>query len=207
MKTIRTLRAFTVSAVVMLIAISCGSSADSELAAVDGEQSVMGLIRASNVGFDRATPVYESVAEAMPNRTFIIDDGPQHAIADLFVAGPVLRVTEGVGLNWTFDERENTEQRIVLPFGDPEAIINTVHVTVRADSRVTDGLVADPGDEVTFGLAFSGLFSLMAMREELVDHPGVAVLLYEPSPFDYAEGLWGVLEDGGLLGVVNDKGM
>ena len=186
-----------------LVASSCSAAEGGD----DIELSVWELIRDSNEGFDRAEPIYQTVAEAMPNRLFSIDGAEPHAVADLFVAGPVVRVEEGVGLNWTVDEETNTEYRHVLPFNDPSATVNTVHVTVKADRVITDGLVPAPHEEVTFGLSFPGRFKLESLREELLAEPALAVLLYEPSPFDYEPGLWGVLEDGGLVGTVDADGL
>lgn len=204
-------RGIVASALLVLLLTSCGEPRDEASREVTSQPAepaaFFDLVRHSNEGFDRATPVYETVGEAMPNRTFVIDGGPPHSIADLYVVGPVESVDAGVGLLWEFDEDGENERRIAVEFGDDRAVVNTVHVTVRPTRVITDGLIEEPDGPVTFGLAFSDPIDLEEISAELRSYEAIAALLYEPSPFDYVPGLWGVLEDGAMVGVVSNDGL
>lgn len=128
--------------------------------------------------------------------------------ADAVVVGTVVEVDIGKGFRWELDS-EGEEVRIEEPFNGPDAWVSTVHVTL-AVQEVIYAASGQPGldslSTVTFGLSFNSPVEDEAFVEELTDLGELVVFLHESPVYDYQPGLWGVMMDGRLLGVVDEEG-
>lgn len=113
--------------------------------------------------------------------------------------GTITSVEDGVGMMWTLDEEGENEQRTILPFGDVSSIVGSAHLAVEVDRVLAapdDSAVADA--TVQFGITVDDADDVDALRSGLVDQD-VVVFLRRTPVFDYEDGLFGVMLDGGLL--------
>lgn len=132
-----------------------------------------------------------------------------HSRADEFdvlqVVGEVLAVDDGAAFSWS-TEPDGGEQRTQLPFDSDDAMVRTLHLTVRVDRVVGYSSEVQREDEIMIGVAFSAESDLSGARDSFNDLPQSLFFLTKTAVFDYEPNLWGVLEDGALLAVPNDDG-
>ncbi len=95
------------------------------------------------------------------------------------------------------------EKRVELPFNDDTALVSTVHATFEVGELLA-GTLDSP--TATVGIAFDAPVSVEAVREGLLGLGDVVLFLQGSPVFDYESGVWAVVEDGGLIGVVDRAG-
>ena len=92
---------------------------------------------------------------------------------------------------------------IELPYGDDEAVVESVHLTF----AIEDELAPHPGDgggEITIGLIFDPGFDLDRIEKDYLGL-GRAVVVLEQSPvFAYKPGVYGILDDGLMVGRIDE---
>ncbi|MBA2336771.1 MAG: hypothetical protein H0V96_03260 [Acidimicrobiia bacterium] len=167
-------------------------------------------IRARHEPASRAGGLYASLVEAMPQVRYVIDGGEPISIADAYVVGEFVSAEAGKSFRWSTDG--DVEVRHELEYNATDAQASSVHVTLAIERSIVDPnqpeavhRSLDPGNKVTFGLAFNAPVILEAVTAEFQTTPTLVALLYDSSPvYDYEEGLWAVLEDGAFLGQASD---
>lgn len=110
------------------------------------------------------------------------------------IQGTVTAVNPGIGMSWTFDD--DTEQRHLTIFGEQQAMVHTVHVTITIDRSLT-GMSNNPA-EVRFGLVIDEPEQFDKLQEGLTGEQFVAFLA-KSELWDYEADLYGVMFDGALL--------
>lgn len=155
--------------------------------------------------------VYDSLLGAMPQVQYSVDGGPPVSLADGYVVGRVDRVEAGRSFRWPgIDSEGETETTFVLDFNADDAQISTVHVTMMIERSIvapdlpqSRASALDAGNEVTFVLGLDSPADPSAIEAELKEAGTLAVLLNDSFVLDYDPSLWGVLEDGAVLGTVD----
>lgn len=143
---------------------------------------------------------YDSVGELIDLIVARHEDGPELGTV---VRGTISAVEPGAGFRWDLSENGDNEVRVQLPYGDAEAMINTVHATIKVEEFLAPH--SDLRDtEFQFGLAFSPRVPLEAAVADLTNLGEVVVFMDSSPVFDYQPGLHGVMENGQLIGIVNN---
>lgn len=175
----------------MSLTLACGSSAGPGDAIADIRS------RSENSSVERP---WDSVSGLVDFITEQHEAGTEYGIV---VSGTISSVEKGAGFAWEITA--DGERRIQLPYGDEEAMINTVHLTI-----VVDELLAPPREKretaFTVGLAFDPEIPFEAVVADMTGL-GEVVVFMEGSPvFDYQPGLFGIIGDGQMIGDVKSDG-
>lgn len=182
--------------------------------AEQGNVGVIDQLEARNQQVMRVRELYDTPLGAMPQVQHPVPGSDPVSVTDAYVVGSVVRVEPGESHWWPDIDEEITEGlgRHTVEYNADKADVSTVHVTLRIDrSIVAPSQPADvrgqlrAGREVTFGLVFDAPADPEAYEAELKAGGQLAVLLVRSSPvFDYDPNIWAVLEDGALMGFVQD---
>ncbi len=152
------------------------------------------------------TSSYERIYDSIPDLVeLIVERHDSDKELGTVITGTISSVEKGAGFRWELTEDGNEEKRIELPYGDPEAMINTVHATIKVEELLAPH--SDRRDtEFIFGLAFSPRVPFEAAVGDLKGLGDVVVFLDSSPVFDYRPGLYGVVENGQLIGVAQKDG-
>lgn len=141
----------------------------------------------------------ESVVELLPNVMFQVDSAPPEALTDAVVVGTITEVVPGMAQVSAGDESSRWAD-----FETPNAMARTLHLTVGVEERLGSTEMADV---VRVGLAIGGNVDPFAIMDGLESLGRVVFFLFEDSPvFEYEPSTFAILEDGGLLAVVDERG-
>lgn len=197
----------TMAAACVLAVAGCGSNQPRPQA-----QGVFENISARHQAKARAGGIYQSVADAMPQVRYTINDGAPVSVADAYVVGPFVSAEPGPSFRWT-EDNETGETRHELDFNAEDAMTSHVHLTLQIKRSIIDPNQPESvqrelaaGKTVTLGLALDAPAEITEIRDRFKGQSLVA-LLYKPSPvFDYDPSLWAILEDGAFLGHTSSNG-
>ena len=185
----RSARRLTVPAVAVLAALL--------LAGCSSGGEALDAVRERAAAADRVRD-YSSVEELVTRTA----DAPRTRPADAVVVGRFVGAEPGVGMSWELVA--DGEQTTYLRFADPDAEVHTVHLALEVDEVVAAGRSTDLGQTVQVGLALPPDVTLGDARADAEGLGEVVVFLDRTSPvFGYAGDVWGVLEDGALVGTLD----
>ena len=184
-----------------IAASACGSGQES------AETSLSDQIVELNASRTYGEAPFASALETTPLTVFVIDGvADPYPVSDLFLVGTVLEVLGSKGYSWSGEpqtEGQVSSQRL-HDFDDSEAIISTVHLSV----RVTDSLYRDKAfeglKEITVGLALLSPIDLESLKSEIMGKTIAAPLHSNERTFfsDHEPGVFEVLRGGEFLGYV-----
>lgn len=118
------------------------------------------------------------------------------------VSGRFTDVAPGIGMNW--EESADSDQMIVLKYGDPEAVVESVHFTFEISQRLAPH-ASRAASEVTVGVTFDAGFDFEQIEKDYVGL-GEVVLFLEQSPvFAYQPGVYGILDNGLMVGTIDEQ--
>lgn len=142
-----------------------------------------------------------------PNDTVVVmpsfpkqNVGTVRPLTEAVVLGRVVAVEPGRGF-WI--SGEDAPDGIETTFQDPRALWRTVHVHVDVQS-VLSGSV--PGDRIVVGFAFGPQTPLSRVRDGFEAFGDVLFFLNRSPVFAYDTSLYGVVQDGAVVGVVDGDG-
>ena len=124
--------------------------------------------------------------------------------SELIVLGTITAVNKGASFSWDVDD-EGNEVTVQFPFGDDRAMGHTVHLTVSV-SEVIAPQVAESLDEITVGLVVDAGIGFDAVKNDYSGLGTVVLYLKQSAVFDYEPGIYGIFEDGALMGELKDDG-
>lgn len=199
--------AIRVTAIGVLILALSGAAvfAISRLTGSGGSEILDELARARDVVTRER--VFDSPVEALPSVVHVDAQGRSVTASDVVVVGTFEEVNEGRGFSWDIDDL-GEEIRLEHPYGDEQAWINTIHVTLRVE-EVIDAAADQqvrPGELLTIGIALDHPVSLSAATNEMKGLGKVVVYLVRSAVYDYDPTVWAILEDGGFIGTVDQDG-
>lgn len=182
-------------AAICLLASACGASDAPDGLAFDN-------IRASQENLSRIRP-YDSIEELISQT---VANRPDQRAADYVVLGGVTNVEKGSSFRWVMDEEIGEAVREELKFDDPEAQIDTAHLTVEVSEIIAAGKgVPEPAKELTVGVAMDADVPFDSIVRDFSSLTETVLFLRAGTPvFDYEDGLLAIVEDGGLLATVGD---
>lgn len=142
----------------------------------------------------------EDITDHLPNVHWATPAGAD--ATQIAVHGRIVDVVEGVGHRFGAYWRNRP-----VGFHNPRAASVTTHLLVQVlDPLGSTGLAA--GDRITVGLALNKAADLALVRPALLQTESVVLFLDPHSVvFDYAPGLYGIVENGTLLAEVRDGGL
>jgi hypothetical protein len=173
------------------------SSPGSESGQVDMAEN----LRQRNDIATRSAPLYQSVREALPDQSYLLD-GRDVRASEVFVAGTVVSVEAARSFLWELED--DVETRVEVKNDDPRRQVTTYHMLVSVEKSVVAPLVDPPKGEVVVGIATSAGSS--SIKVDSLVGQRVAVVLAHSAVFDYDPQVFSILQDGGLLGLVSDTG-
>lgn len=125
---------------------------------------------------------------------------------DAVVIGSVVAVEPGRSLTWNITD--DGDERVELPFGDDESMIDTFHLTVEVTDVVVQGVGVDIArGELSVGVGHNPDVSLDNVTHDYEGVGEVVFFLRADSPrYDYADDMWSIDYNDSLLGRVGDDG-
>lgn len=192
-----------------------GETPESDRAASSSGQW-MEQIRNISSGASRIAPWYRTLDEALPNVRYKRDSKKAVPASEVVVIGTVDEVLPGRAFVQNIDKNDSVKE---VEFTSPDPSWRTAHLVVRVDREFGETRSKKKVDDITVGLNI-GLTPLAEIAKGFEDL-GTLVLFLQPdcSQFDqdgvdisapctpvfsYDPSLYGVLEDGGLVAVVDD---
>ena len=160
-------KAIVVAVVVPLGAAACGDDAPETGAALEHISQ-----RSDN---DSRVRTYDSVAELAERITARHDDG---GYDERIVEGTVTSVERGASFRWEITD--DGERRIELRYGDPTAMVDTVHLGVEVNEQLAPHASTQRID-LTVGVAFDAGFSFAQIEADYLALDDVVMFL-EASP-------------------------
>ena len=178
----------------MVAAVACGDESDSRSGAALDHQ----VLRSSGDAIERP---WSNVNELS---SFIAENHERDGFGGLqSVSGRFTSVEPGIGMRW--EEAADSDRMIVLKYGDPDAVVESVHFTFEISDRLAPH-TARAQSEVTVGVTFDAGFDFDQIEKDYLGL-GEVVLFLEQSPvFAYQPGVYGILDNGLMVGVVDDSG-
>ena len=130
---------------------------------------------------------------------------PGERDTDAVVIGRVVDVGPGQSFSWTITD--DSDERSILPFGDPEAEASSFHLGV----EVTDVVVAGRDTDIEPGRIQVGVSHSADLRDSVEDdYSGIGEVVFflrQGSPlFDYAEDIWAIDYNQALIGRLDSDG-
>lgn len=177
--------------------VDVGAEADEEAAAAAYRASIANANAAVSSVIDP-----QSLAEYLPNTTYLVRDGTLTTLTDSVVVGHVTSVSPGRGFFAPEDDETTTFE---VPFDDPRAMWRTAHAEVTV-MEVLGGQV--PGETIVVGVGV-GLSpaSFDVLAAGLPALGDVVLFLDGSSPvYDYEPDIWSIAENGALLAEVETGG-
>lgn len=181
-----------VAVVLLASTTACGRSGDRD--------AVLDSIKQRGESAGRTRPPYRSLVELLPNTKYQRPGGEPTPEIESAIVGRVMKVEPGRA--YRIPEGDSPGG-VLTDFEDPGLAWRTVHATVDVEQSLAGPV---PGGQVTVGFAFGSSPSFEEIDRGLRDL-GRLLLFLETSPvFAYADRVYGVELDGGLLGVIDDEG-
>lgn len=144
---------------------------------------------------------YSSIIEL---RDLVIERKESGVGNELIVVGEITAVNKGASFSWDADD-EGNEVTTQLPFGDDRAMGHTIHLTVDV-SEVIAPQIEERLGEITVGLVVDSGIGFDSVNNDYSDLGTVVLFLRQSAVFDYEPGIYGIFEDGALMGVLKDDG-
>ena len=123
---------------------------------------------------------------------------------ELIVVGEITAVDQGASFSWDVDD-EGNEVTTEYPFGDDNAMGHTVHLTVDVSEVIAPDAEEEPA-QITVGLVVDSGVSFDAVENDYSSLGTVVLFLKQSAVFDCEPGIYGIFEDGALMGVLQDDG-
>lgn len=163
-------------------------------------EDVLDAIKQRGESAGRTQPPYRSLVELLPNTKYQRPGGKPMPEIESAIVGRVMKVEPGRAYRLP---EGDSPVGVPTDFEDPGLAWRTVHATVDVEQSLAGPV---PGGQVTVGFAFGSSPSFEEIDRGLRDL-GRLLLFLEKSPvFAYADRIYGVELDGGLLGVIDDEG-
>ena len=183
-------------------ASACGSGQES------ADISLSDQIVELNASRTYAEAPFASALDTTPLTVFVIDgvEDP-YSVSDLFLVGTVLEVSGGKGYSWAGEPQTEGQasSRRLHDFDDSEAVISTVHLSVRVIHSLYRDKAFEGLKEITVGLALLSPIDLESLKSEVTGMTIVAPLYSDERSFfsDHEPGVFEVLRAGEFLGYVD----
>lgn len=180
-------------AVAAVLLTACGSEVESGLAFADvTEFSEAGSAQYPYDSFESLTRLVSERAES---------DGGM-----MIITGRITAVDPGASFTWAVEDEEadaRGEQRTQLKYGDKESWIDTIHLQVEVDSHIAGPKAPAT---LTVGVAMNPGIGIDAARKDYGSLDSLVFFLRKSPVFDYEPELWGVIQDGSLMGELDESG-
>jgi hypothetical protein len=189
-------------------AVACGGGADRGAAAAnsrrlaeDGRRFAIGRMQAAARSEERLAPWYKTLDEALPNVTYVSEDGTRSTVADLAVVGTITAVEKGRGFTV---EGDDAPSGTPVDFDTKGARWWSLHMTVKVERTI--GSSKSP-KEVRVYLPSPGPDGFALMSAGLRSFGRVVLFLREYGPhIQYDTSMYSIAEDGAFLTTVADDG-
>ena len=143
---------------------------------------------------------HESLIDLLPNTKFQVGDAPARALSESVVVGRFVVVERGRAFFTAGDEDPRTSAE---EFDDPRVQWRTVH----ANLEVEQTIAGKQRDRVTVGFSFVGRSpDFEEIDEGLRDFGRVVLFLSKSSVFRYDPDVLGTVQDGSLVGLIDEDG-
>jgi hypothetical protein len=178
----------------ILLASACGNSNDV------GVDFAVEHLAARHAAATRVR-YYTNLAEALPNVKYQHTDGTTETISESVVRGEITVAESGRG----FDGGGEAESTRDVGFESKDALWRTLHLRLKVMEHIAG---AATSEEILVGIVIDGGVNPDTAARSFEAMDDVVLLLRSGSPvFDYADKLYSIVQDGGLLGLVGDDGM
>lgn len=163
-----------------------------------GCDTVIDGMRALNSRADKIR-YHESLVELLPNTKFQVGRGSPTALAESVVVGRLVSVQRGRAFFTPGNEEPRSAED---EFDDRQVQWRTVHAELEVEQSVAGTKV----DRPTVGFAFLAAPNFRIIERCLARLGRVLLFLRTSGAFDYAPTVFGTVDDGSLIGLVDDEG-
>lgn len=173
---------------------ACGGPGGETLASMESRQEGA----SADWGYTTVAELLDSMDETIASK--------QHA--QMVVVATVMSVAPISSNKWVFDEKDDSSEQIVLPYGDEDSWIDIYHLSVEVKEilAVVDGVQQDP-QKLTVGLALDPGLDAKQVEADLQELGEVVLFLENDSRvFAYDDELFGIVQSGAALGIMDNSG-
>ncbi len=145
---------------------------------------------------------YADITELLDNVLFQVGDQDPQTITQAVVLGRITAVTPGKAFS---AEDQSADHEVEVPYNDPDASWRSMHVVVAVEEAISGsvgGLTS-----ITVGFAFGARTTVDRALPSFLSMGRVLLFLTAGDVFSYDPELFGVVEDGALLGLVDPSGV